>query len=94
MTTQAAESALHPQQCGVQREAAVSTLGSAALCALLPGHFAVPPSPAAWGLLLAAGLLGCGVQLLGTTALKLSRAAPTIAMSYIAGGALIFAGCQ
>ena len=66
--------------------AAVSTLGSAVLCALLPHHLVVPPSAAAWALLLAAGLLGCGVQLLATTALKLSRAAPTIAMSYRAGG--------
>ena len=65
--------------------AGVSTLGSTLFCALLPGHFVVPRSAAARGLLLAAGLLGCGVQLLATTALKLSKAAPTIAMSYTAG---------
>lgn len=64
--------------------AGVSTVGSTLFCALLPGHFVVPRSAAAWGLLLAAGLLGCGVQLLATTALKLSKAAPTIAMSYTA----------
>lgn len=66
--------------------AGVSTIGSALFCAVLPSHFVVPRSAAAWGLLLAAGLLGCGVQLLATTALKLSKAAPTIAMSYSAGG--------
>jgi len=65
--------------------AAVSTVGSTVLCALLPRHFVVPRSAAAWGLLLGAGLMGCGVQLLATTALKLSKAAPTIAMSYMAG---------
>ncbi|PRW58707.1 multidrug transporter isoform A [Chlorella sorokiniana] len=64
--------------------AGVSTLGSTLFCALLPGQFVVPHSAAAWGLLLAAGLLGCGVQLLATTALKLSKVAATISMSYSA----------
>jgi len=65
--------------------AAVSTVGSTALCALLPQHFVVPRSAAAWWLLPGTGLMGCGVQLLSTMALKLSKAAPTIAMSYMAG---------
>ena len=65
--------------------AAVSSAGSALFCALLPRHFVLPRTAAAWGLLVAAGLLGCCVQLLATTALKLSKAAPTIAMSYFAG---------
>lgn len=65
--------------------AAVSSAGSALFCTLLPRHFVVPRTASAWGLLVAAGLLGCCVQLLATTALKLSRAAPVIAMSYFAG---------
>jgi len=65
--------------------AGVSTVGSTLFCALLPHHFVVPRSAAAWGLLLAAGLLGCAVQLLATTALKLSKAAPVISMSYFSG---------
>lgn len=60
--------------------AAVSCVGSALFCLLLPHHFVVPHTASAWGLLLAAGLLGCCVQLLATTALRLSKAAPTIAM--------------
>jgi hypothetical protein len=66
--------------------AVVSTLGSAALCALLPHHFVVPPSAGIWALLLAAGLLACGVQFLATLSLKLSKATPAVAMSYFAGG--------
>lgn len=63
--------------------AGVSTAGSALACALLPGQWAWPRSAAAWGLLAACGALGCGVQWLATTALRLSRAAPVIAMSYV-----------
>lgn len=105
--------------------AAASTLGSAASCALLPAHFVVPASARQWGLLLGAGVLGCGVQVgaelwgrlagrqswaarggtsmcrgaavtplpspahspqvLATTALKLSKAAPVVMMSYLSG---------
>lgn len=65
--------------------AAVSSVGSVLACAILPHHWAMPHSAAAWALLAAVGLLGCGVQLLATTALKLSRAAPVIAMSYLGG---------
>ena len=66
--------------------AGVSTLGSAALCAVVPGgQWAWHPGGGGAALLAAAGVLGCGVQLLNTQALKLSRAAPTIAMSYVAG---------
>ena len=66
--------------------ALVSTLGSGALCALLPRHFVVPPTAGVWALLLAAGLLACGVQFLATLSLKLSKATPAVAMSYFAGG--------
>ncbi|PSC73933.1 Solute carrier family 35 member G1 isoform A [Micractinium conductrix] len=61
--------------------AAVSTLGSAALCASFRGQWAPHAGAAGVVLLAATGLLGCGVQLLNTLALKLSRAAPTSAMS-------------
>lgn len=65
--------------------AGVSSLGSAAACALLPHHFVLPRSAAMWGVLGAAGVLGCAVQLLVTTALKLAKAAPVLAMSYFMG---------
>ncbi|KAL4431068.1 hypothetical protein ABPG75_006324 [Micractinium tetrahymenae] len=64
--------------------AAVSTAGSGTLCLLLPGQLAVPRGGAAWALLGSTGLIGVGVQVLNTKALKLSKAAPTIAMSYFA----------
>ena len=63
--------------------AGVSTAGAALACALVPGQWAWPRSGGAWGALAAVGALGCGVQWLATTALKLSRAAPVIAMSYL-----------
>ncbi|KAL4425097.1 hypothetical protein ABPG77_010411 [Micractinium sp. CCAP 211/92] len=64
--------------------AVVSTACSAALCVLLPGQLAAPRGAAAWALLGSTGLIGLGVQVLNTQALKLSKAAPTIAMSYFA----------
>ena len=65
--------------------AAVSAVGSACLCWVVPGQApVVPDGLAAWALLLATGLLAVGVQLSATNALRLCSAAPVVAMSYFA----------
>lgn len=73
-----------PVQSIVASMAAVSTLGSALLCAVLPHHFVRPTGAVTWLLLVAVGMLGFGNQYLITAALKLSSAAPAVAMSYVA----------
>jgi hypothetical protein len=44
-----------------------------------------PPSGGAAALLLATGVLACGVQSLATKALKLARATPVTLMGYLGG---------
>ena len=61
-----------------------STLGSALMCAVLPHHFVRPPSTGIWLTLLGTGVISCGVQLMGTLALKLCSVGPLVATSYLA----------
>jgi len=65
--------------------AALSTIGSAVLCAVVPSqHLITPARPRDWVFLGGVGVCAIGVQMAQTTALKYTAAAPVVVMSYSA----------
>lgn len=60
-----------------------SILGSAAMCALLPGGFVVPRTAAQWAPMLATGVCAYGNQLCMTHGLRYAKAATATVLTYL-----------